>query len=94
MGFNEVRIDDDCFVPQVLVARQELFSIEVFHELLELFVIFSSDAVPKFWGSVVVIVNARHVEILNVPPEDSPIRSDVKVGIGHSTKFSGPESFF
>lgn len=66
-------------MPQQLRALDELLRHARLHERLELLVVSARDAVPELRRAVVVEVDARHVEVLDVPRERGSEAADVQV---------------
>ena len=77
---EQVWVNHSCFVTQQLVALNEFFRHSRFHKRLEFLVVRARYSIPELRCSIMVEVDARHVEVLNVPRECCPEAAYVQVG--------------
>ncbi len=87
-----IGIHENGLVADVLRTLYECFRVLILDVVFKLLVVFGSDAVPKLWCSVVIVVDTGEIQILRVPAEHRPESADVEVRASDSRQVNFSES--
>ena len=74
-----IRVDNESFVTHVLRTFDKGFWDARFDPVFQFLVVFGGNAVPKFGGAGVHVVNRAHLKVFSVPREHGAHATDVEI---------------